>query len=357
MPRSGDKVKRFEVVVKNSLLTTLISCTLAVASATASSASAAQIAFQAADHSGQPADRSLSRGDLQDFFSRHLDESPVRPVIPLTNPIHDAIRTGKIVLLPFITTGSLRVAEAATLPAIIPEMSSPVVQGNSPTGETAGRRLGANGIWIEFEHSPLTMREVEDLILFAHASGLVPVVRVKMNDVNTFKPILDSGALVIVVPQIHNAEEASRAVRSCLYPPDGNRPAGVGRASGYFSDFTQYRQKANSLISVALMVETRQAVENIDAILAVMRPGKDLLWIGPYDLSEDMGSPIGSQEHKRAIESVEDAARKHGIALGGNAGDPNQVMQLYDRGYRVFTFALPPETGIIKRNAEFFSGH
>jgi 2-keto-3-deoxy-L-rhamnonate aldolase RhmA len=285
-----------------------------------------------------------STSDPHKFLSQHLEESPVRPVIPAFNPIHAAISQGKIILLPFLTTGSLRIAEAATLPSAMSDSSLP---GGS-------RRLGANGIWIEFEHSPLTLREVEDLVMFAHGQNLVPVVRVKENDVNTFKPILDSGALMIVIPQIHNAEEASKAVRSCLYPPLGNRPAGVGRASGYFSDFQSYRKAANDLMSVALMVETGQAIEHIDEICAVMRPGKDVLWIGPYDLSEDMQFPIGSPAHSAAIQKVEAAAQKHGIALGGNALDLKQLMELYSRGYRIFTFNYPPETGIVKRNAEFF---
>ena len=260
--------------------------------------------------------------------------SPVRPVIPPANPIHLAIKSNKALFMPFLSTGSLRIAEACTLPA----------QDNK----------GPAGIWIETEHSPLTTREVEDLVIFCHAQGLVPVVRVKKNDVDLFKQMLDLGALGVVIPQIHAADDATLAIKSCLYPPEGNRPAGVGRASGYFSQFSQYKKVANDLMCVMLMVETKDAVRNIDAICQQMRPGKDVLWIGPFDLSQDMGVAVGSKEHEGAIETVERAAVKHGIALGGNAATLQQANEMYGRGYRLFTYGDPPETTLAKSAGRFF---
>jgi 4-hydroxy-2-oxoheptanedioate aldolase len=128
----------------------------------------------------------------------------------------------------------------------------------------------------------------------------------------------------------------------------------VGRASGYFSQFTEYKKVANDLMCVALMVETKDAVRNIDAICQEMRTGKDVLWIGPFDLSLDMGVPVGSKEHREAIETVERAAARHGIALGGNADSLQQAAQLFSRGYRLFTYGDPPETTLAKSAQRFF---
>jgi 4-hydroxy-2-oxoheptanedioate aldolase len=275
-----------------------------------------------------------SSGSTRQILDQMLP-SPVRPIIPTVNPIHLAIKSNKALFMPFLSTGSLRIAEACTLPT--------------------QDHLGAAGIWIETEHSPLTLREIEDLTIFCHAQGLVPVVRVKKNDVDLFKQILDLGALGVVIPQIHTAGDATLAVKSCLYPPEGNRPAGVGRASGYFSQFTQYKKVANDLMCVALMVETKDAVRNIDAICQVMRPGKDVLWIGPFDLSLDMGVAVGSKEHSEAIEAVERAAARHGIALGGNAATLQQAEAMYSRGYRLFTYGDPPETTLAKSADRFFA--
>lgn len=267
-------------------------------------------------------------------FLKNLMPSPVRSVIPAANPVHVAIRSSQAMMMPFLSTGNLRIAEACTLPA--------------------ANGVGPAGIWIETEHSPLTLREAEDLIIFCHAQGLAPVVRVKKNDVDLFKQILDAGALGVVIPQIHGAQDAAQAVKSCLYAPAGFRPAGVGRASGFFTRFPEYKDAANDLMSVMLMVETEDAVRNIDAICDQMRSGKDVLWIGPYDLSQDMKVEFGSDKHKAAIESVEQAARKHGITLGGNAATLDQASEMFQRGYRIFTYGDPPETALAKSASEFF---
>ena len=265
----------------------------------------------------------------------HMVPSPVRSIIPAENPIHLAIKNKNAIFMPFLSTGNLRIAEACTLPG----------QGG----------VGPSGIWIETEHSPLTLREVEDLTIFCHAQGLVPVVRVKKNDVDLFKQILDLGALGVVIPQIRTAEDAARAVKSCLYPPEGNRPAGVGRASGFFTQFVPYKQVANQTMCVILMVETQDAVRNIDAICHSMRPGKDVLWIGPYDLSQDMGVAMDSKEHKMAIQTVEDAAAKYGITLGGNTSSLREADEMYERGYRLFTYGDSPEAAVVKNSSSFFA--
>lgn len=265
----------------------------------------------------------------------HMVPSPVRPVVPSANPIHSAIKINQAIFMPFLSTGSLRIAEACTLPG--------------PNG------IGPAALWIETEHSSLTLRETEDLIIFCHASGLVPIVRVNKNDGNLFKQILEMGALGVVVPQIHSAQDAESAVKACLYPPEGNRSAGVGRASGYHTKFWEYKKDANGLMSVILMIETKDAINNIDAICKQLRPNKDVLWFGLFDLAQSMGVAIDSPEEKAAVESVEKTAKQYGIALGGNCSSLEQANEMYLRGYRLFTYGDPPETAVANGAKAFFS--
>lgn len=265
----------------------------------------------------------------------HMVPSPMRPIVPATNPIHLAIKNKQALFMPFLSTGSLRIAEACTIP--------------SPSG------VGPAALWIETEHSSLTLRETEDLIIFCHASGLVPIVRVKKNDSDLFKPILEMGALGVVIPQIHSAQDAEKAVKACLYPPEGNRSAGVGRASGYHSYFWEYKKASNDLMSVILMIETKDAINNIDSICKQMRPTKDVLWLGLFDLAQDMGVAFDSPEHKAAVATVEQAANRYGIALGGDCVNLQRANEMYERGYRLFTYGDTPETTIAKSAKAFFA--
>ena len=162
------------------------------------------------------------------------------------------------------------------------------------------RIIAAQGLFdwllLDMEHTPIDLSTTSmTLAGIADVSGgnCTPLVRVAHNTMYHIKQALDSGAQGIVVPMINTAQEAAAAVRFARYPPLGDRGAG-GLIPHYgfgTTSHVEYVQNANREILVAVQIETREAFENIDAIVAT--PGIDLIFIGPFDLHISLGLPPG----------------------------------------------------------------
>lgn len=198
--------------------------------------------------------------------------------------------------------------------------------------------LGHSGIdWviIETEHNGLDAAEVEHLVRAAGTTPAVPCVRIPSSDHVYIQRALDCGAGGVMVPLIRSADEAESIVRATRYPPAGRRSFGPLRASHYGQDNADYLARANDNTLVALIIETREALENIDAIAAVS--GIDVLYLGLFDLCLSMGLnpldlPLPAID--AAVERVLDAGRRHGVAVGHGAATPAGVLQLRDQGFR-----------------------
>ncbi|MCQ8782084.1 aldolase/citrate lyase family protein [Aurantimonas sp. CSK15Z-1] len=185
-----------------------------------------------------------------------------------------------------------------------------------PAAAEVTARSGFDFVCIDWEHAQIDRSEVENLVRAVEAGGAAAMVRVPGNDAEAIAAALDSGAQGVLVPRVSSAAEAEAAVRATRYPPDGERGAGPGRASGYGYDIAAYVAGANARILLAVQVETVRAVENIDAIAAVA--GVDLVFIGPGDLAVSMGAfgPEGSGRLDAAIRSVIAACASAGKAVG-----------------------------------------
>src|SRR5262245_8815859 len=275
-------------------------------------------------------------------FSSHFCPSRVQPIIPERNRVHEAISNDQVVFAAFLSNANLRMVDAVIRTAEVDD------------GKGRKFPFGPAAAFIDYEHAPFTTREVEDLVIYLHAAGVVPFVRVRENNPDSFKPFLDMGALGLVIPQIGSKEDAVRAWEACLYAK--RRPAGVGRASEYFVRFSEYQERADDLMSVVLMVERRDAVDNIEDICKVLLPRRerDMLHVGPYDLARDMSTELNSVAHKDAIRRIEDAARKYDIRLAGHASTLSQARDMFDRGYRFLTYGEPYEAGLAKSGERFF---
>ena len=129
------------------------------------------------------------------------------------------------------------------------------------------------------------------------------------------KRVLDIGAYGVLVPWVNNKEEAELAVQACKYPPEGIRGFGPRRAARFDPN---YRETANDEILVSVQIETQKAVDNLDEIAAV--EGIDALFIGPYDLSNNMGFGVPPQwDNPRflgALEAVLHVCDEYGKAPG-----------------------------------------
>ncbi|MCZ6560237.1 MAG: aldolase/citrate lyase family protein, partial [Gammaproteobacteria bacterium] len=130
---------------------------------------------------------------------------------------------------------------------------------------------GAGFDWlvIDAEHSVIELSDIQTLILAMDVHDCPAIVRVTSNDANQIKRVMDAGATGVMVPFVNNAADAEAAVRHTYYPPTGTRGVGLARAQGYGASFKSYLDWLSSSAVVIVMIEHRDAVENIDEILAV----------------------------------------------------------------------------------------
>ncbi len=209
---------------------------------------------------------------------------------------------------------------------------------------------GFDWILLDTEHSP---NEIPGLLsqLQAVARGTAtPIVRAAWNDMVLIKRILDIGAQSLLIPFVQNAEEAKRAVAAAYYPPAGIRgTAGSTRASRY-GRVSNYLKCANEEICVLVQVETRSALDQIEAIAAV--EGIDGVFIGPSDLAASLGH-VGELQHPENQAAIEDAARrlkKVGKAAGILSTNEDESRRYIAWGY---TFvAVGADIGLLARNAD-----
>ncbi len=185
----------------------------------------------------------------------------------------------------------------------------------SPSVSEVISRCGFDWLWIDMEHAPLSLEQVQQLMQ-AKKGDCAAFVRIPVNDETWIKRVLDLGADGIIVPQVKTVEEARRAVASAKYPPTGTRSVGLARASGFGMDFAEYVRDANDKTLVLLQIEHTEGVQNIDAILKV--PGIDAIIIGPYDMSGSFAKlgQIQDPEVQAAIETVRKSCKQNGTAVG-----------------------------------------
>jgi 4-hydroxy-2-oxoheptanedioate aldolase len=200
------------------------------------------------------------------------------------------------------------------------------------SAEIAG---GAGFDWclIDAEHAPNDIASIRAQLMTLNGSSSSVVVRVPFGEAWIMKRMLDLGAQSILVPMIDTAEQALAMVRAVRYPPEGVRGVGAGfaRASGYGA-ITDYQPTASAEICLLLQAESRKAVENIDEIAAT--DGVDCVFIGPSDLSADMGylGNPGAPEVEEAILHAISRIRAAGKAAGIIAFGPGEAKRWADAG-------------------------
>ena len=205
---------------------------------------------------------------------------------------------------------------------------------NGLSAEIMGE-AGFDWILVDMEHGHGDLQTLVSQLQAMNASSSVPIVRAPWNDLVMIKKILDIGAYGIMIPWVNTKEQAEQAVQACKYPPRGVRGlAKVTRACSFGRNFPEYAHKANEEIMVIVQVETMTAVNNIDEILSV--PDIDAVFIGPSDLSASMNilGQFDNPELLKAMNIVEESAKKHKVALGTLCATIEQMQVLIDRGYQ-----------------------
>lgn len=190
-----------------------------------------------------------------------------------------------------------------------------------PSAEVAlqGARLGFDFLWIEMEHSAITLETARAMILATQGTSTVPFIRVPVNELWTAKRALDIGAMGVIFPFTSTPELARQAVEACKYPPLGRRGSGPSLAAMRWPAPGGYADWADKNAMVIIIIEQKQAVERIDEIVSV--PGIDVVFIGPSDLSHSYGFR-GKQtpEVQAAIARVVAASKRHKLPVGRTAG-------------------------------------
>ncbi len=156
---------------------------------------------------------------------------------------------------------------------------------------------------LDTEHGPVSIESMQNNVRAALVAGIVPIIRVEDHQEVNIGKALDIGALGVQVPQITNAKEAEDVVRAARFYPNGNR--GVCRfvrAAKYSAmDRYEYFRSADDNL-IILQLEGQEALRNIDEILDVS--GVDVIFIGPYDLSQSLGVP-GEVNNPKVIGQME----------------------------------------------------
>jgi 2-keto-3-deoxy-L-rhamnonate aldolase RhmA len=212
--------------------------------------------------------------------------------------------------------------------------------------------MGFDFLWIEMEHSPITLETARTIILATRGSGAVPFIRVPLNELWTAKRALDMGALGIVFPFVSSPESSRLAASACKYPPLGRRGSGAGLATFSWPAPGGYYDFADRNVVVVANIEEATAIENIDAIAAT--PGIDVLFIGVSDLSFSFGlrGQQGNPQMRNATKAVVAAAQREGKAVGRPLVHPEHYQRYVDEGFTFFQ--AQTELGLLAAGAEAY---
>ena len=198
---------------------------------------------------------------------------------------------------------------------------------------------GWDSLTIDMQHGVIDYQAMVGMLQAISATPTVPVVRVPWLEPGIVMKALDAGAYGVICPMVNTREDAQRLVAYTNYAPRGARSFGPIRALLYGG--ADYPQHANETIVRIAMIETRQALDNLDAILSV--EGLDAVYIGPSDLSlslgcrpvfDDVDPPVA-----QAIDHILERARAHGVVAGVHNGVPEVARARADRGFRFVTLS------------------
>lgn len=241
---------------------------------------------------------------------------------PRQQTLRGRIRNGETVFGPFVKLASPQVVEIAGY-------------------------AGFDFVILDTEHGPLNADDVEGLVRAAEGAGIAPVVRVYENSPALVVRALDVGAQGVLVPHISSREDAGLLAKAARFAPEGER--GVCRyvRAARFSgkDRSRYFREANENTLVVAMIEGREGVASLDEILAV--PGLDVIFVGPYDLSQAMGltgqvnDPKVIGEMRRVVERT----RSRGLAVGTFVDDSEGARRWEELGVQFISYSV--DVGII----------
>ena len=196
---------------------------------------------------------------------------------------------------------------------------------------------GWDTLTIDLQHGVIDYAQMVTMLQAISTTTTVPIVRVSWLEPGIVMKALDAGAYGVICPMVNTRDDAARFLSCMRYAPQGTRSFGPVRALYYGG--ADYPQHANRTVVAFAMIETAQALDNLDAILSV--EGLDAIYVGPSDLSLSLGcrpviddvDPLAAQ----AIAHIAERAQAHGVRCGIHNGVPAQALVRQALGYRFVT--------------------
>jgi 4-hydroxy-2-oxoheptanedioate aldolase len=211
--------------------------------------------------------------------------------------------------------------------------------GNAFSAEIMAAQ-GYDSLTVDVQHGALDYSGLLPMFQALRASGVVPLARVPWLEPGAIMKALDAGAYGVICPMINTAAQAAQFVSYLRYPPDGERSFGPTRAS--YSAGANYAAEANDEILAFAMVETAQAMENLEAIAATR--GLDGVYVGPADLSLSLsegrlapGFDREEPEMIAALQRIVAACEANGIRAALHCGTPDYAFRAVGWGFRMTT--------------------
>jgi 4-hydroxy-2-oxoheptanedioate aldolase len=209
---------------------------------------------------------------------------------------------------------------------------------NSFSAETMAHQ-GWDTLTIDLQHGMIDYQAMVTMLQAISTTPTVPVVRVPWLEPGILMKTLDAGAYGVICPMVNTREEAQRLVAYTHYAPRGTRSFGPVRAALYGGP--DYFQHADAAVVRFAMIETAQALDNLDAILSV--EGLDAVYIGPSDLSLSLGcKPAFDELEPRAAQAVDHIlarAQAHGVVAGIHNGMPEAARARIGKGFQFVTIS------------------
>ena len=207
---------------------------------------------------------------------------------------------------------------------------------NSFTAEAFGK-MGWDSITIDMQHGQNDYQSSIAMLQALANSDSLPMVRVPWNEPGIIMKMLDLGAMGVIAPMINSKEDCEKFVSYCYYPEIGQRSFGPMRAQLIHGP--DYYNQANKNILSFAMIETKEAVENLDKILSV--PNLTGIYIGPADMSSSYGLPpkfdVREDPVFSNIKLIVKKAKEHNKIAGIHNGSTEYAKEMIDIGYKLVT--------------------
>jgi len=218
-------------------------------------------------------------------------------------------------------------------------------------------KQGWDSLTIDFQHGVVDYSSALQMYQAISTTDVVPMARVNWNEPGQIMKILDAGCYGVICPMVSNREQAEKFVQACMYPPEGYRSYGPIR--GILYGGADYGEHANDEILKLAMIETKEALGNLDEIMST--PNLDGIYIGPADLSLAIGAkpgfdnPEGSPTYAEILNILKHA-KKNNIVAGIHNITPEYAEKMIKIGFQFVTVGSDQKfmAGSAKKAVNYF---